>query len=142
MSNIQEASTSFLGTGWSFPPRFSKASADVIMTSDVDDIVESLSILLSTSLGERIMQPGYGCDLTGLLFDPIDEALLNHMRSLVADSILYHEPRVKLNKVTIDSSSVLEGLLRISVDFTVLATNSRYNYVYPFYLNEGSSISK
>ncbi len=59
-----EKSESFLGTGWSFPPTFTNVSGDVVMTSDVEDILASLHILLSTSIGERLMQPTYGCNLS------------------------------------------------------------------------------
>ena len=59
---------SFLGTGWSFPPEFQKENNTVKMLTDEDDIKSSLEILLSTRLGERIMVPGYGCNLDELLF--------------------------------------------------------------------------
>jgi len=54
---------SFLGTGWSFPPEFDPVSGSVVLVSNEKDIGESLDILLSTSLGERVMQPRYGCNL-------------------------------------------------------------------------------
>ena len=54
---------SFLGTGWKFPPEFNNQTGTVEMVSDYTDIKESLDILLSTSLGERVMQPDYGCNL-------------------------------------------------------------------------------
>lgn len=137
-----EIHTSFLGTGWGFPPTFSESSGDVVMVSDVPDILESLNILLSTAIGERIMQPTYGCDLHTVLFEPIDTSLLSFITGLITDAILYHEPRIRLNKVTIDTSEYLEGRLLITVDFTVSSTNSRYNYVYPFYVNEANSLTK
>ena len=52
----------FLGKGWSFPPAFSRGAKTVEMTTQVEDIERSLEILLTTSLGERIMQPRYGCN--------------------------------------------------------------------------------
>lgn len=138
----QEIQTSFLGTGWGFPPTFSDISGDVGMISDVPDILESLNILLSTSLGERIMQPSYGCNLQDVLFEPVDTSLLAYLRGLISDAILYHEPRIRLNKVTIDTEQYYEGKLLIDIDFTVSSTNSRYNYVYPFYINEANSLTK
>ena len=53
----QTPEKTFLGTGWSFPPKFNKKSKRVEMISDVKDIKSSLEILLSTRLGERIMVP-------------------------------------------------------------------------------------
>lgn len=140
MRNVQEATLSFIGTGWSFPPRFSKAAGDLIMVSDIDDIIESLSILLSTSMGERIMVPSYGSNLQDFIFEPMGQSMLSFIENLIYEAILYHEPRISLNKVTLDTSSYVEGKLLIEIDFTVSSTNSRYNYVYPFYINEGSSL--
>ena len=66
---------SFLGRGWSFPPSFDNTIGEVVMQQGEADIQESLKILLSTSLGERIMQPRYGCNLTDLLFETLDTTL-------------------------------------------------------------------
>ena len=131
----------FLGTGWAFPPTFDKAKKTVLMTSDEDDINCSLEILLSTSLGERIMQPTYGCDLKPLLFDPIDTSLKAYMKDLIKTAILYHEPRIKLNNIKLEDRPN-DGVIEISLEYTIRSTNSRYNFVYPFYLNEGTNISR
>jgi phage baseplate assembly protein W len=63
---------SFLGRGWSFPPAFSRSGAEVEMVSGAEDIRQSLGILLSTRLGERLMQDEFGCDLQHVLFEEID----------------------------------------------------------------------
>lgn len=39
------AYTSFLGTGWSFPPEFVMETGEVVMISDEEDIAASLKIL-------------------------------------------------------------------------------------------------
>ncbi len=53
----------FLGQGWGFPPEFTRSSHSVKMIAGEEDIRSSLEILLSTSIGERVMQPAYGADL-------------------------------------------------------------------------------
>jgi len=63
--------TSFLGTGWSFPPKFNAAQGSVEVTSDELDIQRSLEILLATRKGERVMQPDYGCNLDEMVFEPM-----------------------------------------------------------------------
>ncbi len=127
---------SFLGTGWSFPPTFGVGGGAVEMVSGVDDIRQSLEILLATRLGERVMQDAFGCDLTTVLFEEIDQGLINSLTSLISDAILYHEPRIELDRLDISEDQAAEGLLLISLDYTVRSTNSRFNLVYPFYLNE------
>ncbi len=63
---------SFLGTGWAFPPTFTKGPQSIVMVSDEADIRQSLEILLTTSIGERFLRPEYGCDLRRYLFEPLD----------------------------------------------------------------------
>lgn len=130
---------SFLGTGWSFHPEFS-LSEGILMVSEVDDIKESLEILLSTIPGERVLQPDYGCDLSLLLFEPLSTSLVTFMQDLIRRAILIYEPRVKVEGIQIETTE-LEGIINIILDFTVKITNSRYNLVYPFYTEEASNVS-
>ncbi len=132
---------SFLGTGWGFPPTFSRAGRGVEMISDEADIRSSLEILLSTEVGERVMQPKYGCNLHRLLFEPLDLTLQAYMRDLVKTAILYFEPRIILDDVTFELASE-EGRIDITIDYTVATTNTRNNFVYPFYLGEGTQVER
>jgi hypothetical protein len=130
---------SFLGTGWAFPPAFSSVSGSVELVSEVEDIYQSLQILLSTRLGERVMQPSYGCNLMDYQFEPVNNTFLGYLQDLVERAILFHEPRIVVEKVNItepEAFELLEGVLLISIDFVVARTNTRYNYVYDFYLRE------
>ncbi|RNL91723.1 hypothetical protein ED312_04175 [Sinomicrobium pectinilyticum] len=129
---------SFLGTGWSFPPQFSKAGKSVAMTSDEEDIRKSLEILLSTRLGERIMQPRYGCNLEDLLFNPLNRTLKTYVTELINNAVLYYEPRIDVEKTDITQGNESEGELLILLDYRVRATNSRKNLVFPFYKGEGT----
>jgi len=133
---------SFLGTGWAFPPAFSNIKKGVIMVSDEDDIQQSLNILLSTSLGERVMQPDYGCDLSNYIFETLNASTKSHILNIVGRAILYHEPRIKLNSVYFQGNEDIDGTLNIVIDYTIITTNSRNNYVYPFYIKEGTNIAK
>jgi phage baseplate assembly protein W len=136
---MSDISTSFLGTGWSFPPSFNEITGQVEMTSDVVDIERSLQILLSTHRGERVMLPKYGCNLDVLLFEPINITLISYITDMIKTAVLEYEPRIKLNKVNVSPDEALEGRILIELDYTVKSTNSRLNYVYPFYKNEKTS---
>ncbi len=135
-----ENKKSFLGIGWSFPPEFSKKSNMVKMISDEEDIKSSLEILLSTRLGERVMFPNYGCNLDELLFESLNRTLITYVSELIRTAILYHESRIDVDQIDISESDVLQGELLIKVEYTVRATNSRNNVVFPFYLEEGTDI--
>lgn len=135
-----ESTKSFLGKGWSFPPEFNRGSKNVKMLEDEADIKSSLEILLSTRLGERVMVPSYGCNLDELLFKPLNLTIKTYVTDLIKTAILYHEPRIDLNKVEIDPSDELNGVLLIKLDYTIRTTNSRKNMVYPFYKEEGNEL--
>lgn len=129
---------SFLGSGWSFPPLFDNVSGTVQLVSAEEDIAQSLQLLLSTRPGERVMQPSFGCNLDVMLFEPLTTTLIAYVKDLVETSILYFEPRIELDSVRINTVQAEEGLILIEVQYTVQATNSRYNLVYPYYLDEGT----
>ncbi|MBT9314477.1 GPW/gp25 family protein [Leptothoe spongobia] len=131
--------SSFLGTGWGFPPQFNRETAQVAMVSDEDDIAQSLNIILSTYPGERFMQPTFGCELSQFLFEEVRQGVITSIRGIVADALLYHEPRIKVDRIAIAESETEPGLLLINIDYTIRSTNSRFNFVYPFYLNEAVS---
>ncbi len=129
----------FIGTGWAFPPAFDKATGGTVMTSGEEDIFGSLHILLSTTLGERVMRPDYGCNLKDYLFDPVNVSMEAYIKKLVQDAIIYFEPRITLERLNVDFNDN-EGKMLIYIEFVVDATNSRANYVYPFYIKEGTNI--
>jgi uncharacterized protein len=126
----------FLGTGWGFPPTFDRASRNVRLVSAEEDICESLQILLSTSLGERVMQPTYGCNLQDFVFEPLSPTIASSIKEQLRTSILYHEPRILLNSLDLSLDQELQGRVLLTVDYTIPNTNSRFNLVYPFYLEE------
>ncbi|MEZ4875157.1 MAG: GPW/gp25 family protein [Flavobacteriaceae bacterium] len=130
----------FLGKGWGFPPHFDKKTGTVTTTADLEDINKSLHILLSTRLGERIMVPNYGCNLEELLFQPLDVTLKTYIKDLIKTAILYHEPRIDAQKITLDDSMELEGIIYIEIEYIVRITNSRGNMVFPFYKKEGTEL--
>lgn len=133
-------SKSFLGTGWSFPPEFDKGSRDVRLVSEEQDIRESLMILLATHPGERMMQPSYGCGLKAHVHDQITPGTVTLIRDTIERAVLFFEPRVKLNRIETDDSRQYEGILNLTLHYTVRSTNTRYNIVYPFYFLEGTDI--
>lgn len=135
-----EEITSFLGTGWTFPPTFDTGSWMARTSSDEKDIHESLEILFTTKLGERIMEPGYGCNLEDLLFSPIDLTMKTLVIDQIRTAILYHEPRIDAQTIDISDGDVLQGELLIKIDYVIRSTNARSNFVYPFYKGEGSEI--
>jgi phage baseplate assembly protein W len=105
------------------------------------DIASSLEVLLQTVRGERVMLPQYGCNLDELIFENFDTRMKTLMTDKIESAILYHEPRIELEKVTMDDSGELEGVILIGIVYRVRTTNSRFNFVFPFYKLEGTDIN-
>lgn len=135
-----EQQKSFLGTGWAFPVTFDLAQGSVNMASEVKDIEQSLTILLNTRPGERVMRADYGCGLDDLLFEPLDAGIITYIKDLITNAILYYEPRVNLRNIEIvtDPAMLWEGRVLIELDIVVRSTNGRFNYVYDFYKREAT----
>lgn len=132
---------SFLGTGWAFPPTFLKdeqGQSGIALAAEVTDIEQSLTILLSTRPGERIMRPDFGCALDDLLFEPASVSLHTYIKDLIRKAIMYYEPRVELRSVEINNEGETEGRVLIELDMVVRTTNNRFNYVYDYYKREAT----
>jgi phage baseplate assembly protein W len=130
----------FLGKGWSFPPTFNASSGEVEMTEREEDIQRSLQVLLSTRVGERVMQPKFGCNLDDYLFESLDTTMTTLIRDKVETAILYFEPRIDAKRVQVNTERELEGMILIEVDYVVRATNSRFNFVFPYFKTEGTEL--
>jgi len=130
------SSPSFLGQGWHFPPCFTEGGQDVWRVADEEDIQQSLHILLATSQGERVMLEDFGCDLNSFVFEEMDQSLGNNLADFIKSALLRYEPRIEVEDVEAQAGDEA-GVVLIQVMYRVLATNSRFNWVFPFYLNEG-----
>jgi phage baseplate assembly protein W len=131
---------SFLGRGWAFPPGFSLQREGALMVSEEEDIQQSLIILLSTRIGERIMQPQYGSSLHSMIFEKVEKSTLTFLRDSIEAAILYHEPRIKLLDIQVSVSPAESERIFIDIIYLIRATNTRSNLVYPFYLREATDL--
>ena len=128
----------FLGRGWSFPPTFNLNRGSVDMVEQHEDIRQSLEILLTTSLGERVLRTDFGCGIHTIAFENMTVTLLTKIKRLIEKAVIQYETRISLDNIFFTKSNELEGVLNIELQFTIRTTNTRLNYVYPFYLKEGA----
>lgn len=131
----------FLGRGWSFPPSFSEGGGQVDMVADEEDIHQSIGLLFATRRGERLMQESYGASLGEWLYAEIDQELVIHLSAAIEEAVLLHEPRIVLLDVDVNPNQQLSGVLEIRLDYLIPTTNSRFNMVFPFYLNEATAVT-
>lgn len=127
----------FLGTGWQFPVTTDR-KGDVELSTGVDDIEESIRIVLGTAKGERVMRPEFGCGIHEYVFESTNATTLNLVEAAVEEALVEWEPRIEVSNVDASADRVAEGRLSISIDYRVRSSNTEHNLVYPFYLTEGS----
>ena len=128
----------FLGKGWGFPVTFGNQGRTVTVAEAEDDIRQSLEILLSTRVGERVLNPTYGWKRDALLFEPLSASFAAYLAREIETAILFFEPRITLNRVNFDRAPDQQGLVLIKIDYTVRTTNTRTNLVYPFYVDQAT----
>ena len=126
----------FLGRGWKFPVNVN-AKGEIEMSEHEADIKEAIWIILSTSKGERVMRPDFGCGIYEFVFATINTATLGLIEASVREALTLWEPRIELVNVNVSVGKAEEGKLLISIDYRVRSTNNEFNLVFPFYLKEG-----
>lgn len=154
------ADNSFLGTGWSFPPTFRRETGGVDMISDEENVRKSIHIILATRStgqitlrskdgvpeyrtisGERVLQPTYGLNLMPYVFEPMNTPNIAMIERVVREALVLNEPRIIVQDI-VSTPDHEGGVLLININYTIIRTNTRYNYVFPFYMNEATNLAK
>ena len=126
----------FLGVGWAYPVQANPAGNDVALIAYEEDIRQAVRLILETDPGERVMRPEFGAGLHALVFEPINTTTLALARHRVEQALTLWEPRIDSLTVKVTADPPL-GRLMIEIQYRVRMTNTFYNLVYPFYLQEG-----
>lgn len=124
----------FLGTGWRFPIGTADETGRIAMAAQNDSIRQSIWTILGTSPGERVMRPDFGCGIDDLVFDVNDAGLAGQVGSAVREALAVWEPRIDVLNVNAFPDQTNPNLLLIEISYQVRSNNSRFNLVYPFYL--------
>lgn len=129
----------FLGKGWSFPIQLDPGTGDIAIVAYEEDIRQAILLILQTKLGERVMRPDFGAGLEALVFEPVNTTTMALVQQRVQEGLITWEPRINVNSVEVTTDPVARNTLNISIGYTVRSTNTFYNLVYPFYLQEGQA---
>ena len=136
MDNKQDP-RAFLGVGWAFPVRPDATTNDVAMAIYEEDIRQAVRLILETEPGERVMRPDFGAGLQSLVFEPLNTTTMQLARHRVEQALIAWEPRIDVETVRVTTDETTRNRLTIEINYRVRATNTFYNLVYPFYLQEG-----
>lgn len=130
----------FIGRGWQFPPAFGKKGHVVRMVTGPEEVDQGIEILLRTQIGERTMHQEFGGSLDTYAFAEISATLLNEIKGNIEQFMILHERRIEVSNVTVTADETVQGKLEIALEYIIPETNSRYNRVFPYYLEESAKI--
>ena len=129
---------SFLGRGWAYPVAPNATGNDVALVEHEEDIRQAVRLILETNRGERLMRPDFGAGLNDFVFELINNTTKALIRHRVEEALVTWEPRIRVRVVEVKSDKAEKGRLDIAIEYEVRSTNTFYNLVYPFYLQEGA----
>lgn len=124
----------FLGRGWAHP--VAVVGGHLALAEHEEDIRQAIRLILDTTPGERVMRPDFGAGLRALVFEPINTHTLALARHRVEQALIQWEPRIDSIEVQVRAEPKA-GVLRIELRYRVRTTNTFYNQVHPFYMQEG-----
>jgi hypothetical protein len=131
-SNVRDRE--FIGQGLAFPFQIS-ARGEVALAAGINDIEQSIRIILGTIPGERVMRPTFGCRAWELLFDPNNAATQALMADYVRDALEVWEPRVNVQQVSAYFHEDQPEAMIVDIEYEVKATHDSRSIVYPFYIS-------
>jgi phage baseplate assembly protein W len=122
-----------VGSGWTFPPSID-AQGGLALTNEISELDQAIRIILSTSPGQRVMRPTFGCRLQELVFAPNDSQTAAQARRYVEEALGMWEPRIRVKEIRVGPDPDAANRLLIEVEYEIKATHDRRSLVHPFYL--------
>ena len=124
-----------VGRGLTFPIQIG-SQGGISLTTEVDEIMQAIRVILATTPGQRVMRPTFGSRLHELIFEPNDQETAALAARYAREALNMWEPRINLISVVgiPDDSHHMGSVLQLHIDFEIKATNDKRSLVYPFYL--------
>ena len=104
------------------------------MTHARNELTQAIYIILSTSPGQRVMRPTFGCRLHELVFAPNNSHTAAQARRYVEEALGMWEPRINVLNVVVAPDPKENNRLLIEIEYEAKATHDRRSLVHPFYL--------
>lgn len=117
-------SADLYGRSVGFPPRVGP-DGSMIWSEGELNVRESISIILRTRPGERLMRPDFGCGLDRYLFEPNTISTLRLIQEEIKRALLRWEPRIALNDIQVFTNPSDVHAVDITIYYTLIATQKR-----------------
>ena len=123
-----------LGVGWAFPVK--PAGGRLLWAKYEEDVEQAIEIILRTSPGERVMEPAFGAGLRDYVFAGNSPVTHRRVEESVRRALVDFEPRITVEQVRARAADDEPNLMEVEIDYVVRRSNTSFNRVFPFYLNE------
>lgn len=125
-----------VGTGWAFPIRW-RADGTVDTSTDEARVVQSMTLILRTRIGERAMRPRLGASADRFVFASRTDEALHQLEFAVDQALLRWEPRVLVDDVSAVAGD--DNRIDVSITYRIDAHRRPSNLVMPFYVDGNGS---
>jgi hypothetical protein len=130
---VENVVDKWTGTGVRLPFGPDPATGGLAWVDGMDLIRQSVSTILDTEPGERVMLPGFGCGLRHYLMEPNTLTTRTSMAADIRTALETWEPRIRLVNVAVTPGED-PSLVWVDIAYVRLADLRPDNLVYPFYL--------
>ena len=103
----------------------------IAMVAEHASVRQAILLLLTTTPGERLMRPDYGCDLHRLVFAPNDATTHGLAIHYVRQALQRWEPRIDILRLDANSSEADPGRMDILLEYRMRRTLHRDTLVVP-----------
>ena len=114
---LREADVPAESAGLQLTPR-----GGIEMVEEDESVRQAIMILLSTTPGERVMRPEYGCHLRRLAFSPNDDTTAGLAIHYVRRALERWEPRIEILEVDAGRDPARTERLEITLQYRVRAS--------------------
>src|SRR5688572_18372206 len=111
------------GRGIAFPPRVGP-DGRMAWSAGMDNVRESIRIILLTEPGERIMLAEFGGKLRTYLFEPNTPATRRLIQEEITTSLQRWEPRIALQSVNVDPDAAEGRAAVATIYYKLISTGS------------------
>ena len=88
-----------------------------------DQIKSNLVNLLLTSIGERVMNPNFGCELKRFVFEGINENNISDLKISINNSISLYIPEITVSSIDVISNKD-NNLIDVTVSYVLNISNN------------------
>jgi phage baseplate assembly protein W len=98
---------------------------------------QSMTLILRTYPGERVMRPDFGCRLRDFVFETVTPAAADRLAEEVRWAINSCEPRARVHRVDVVPDPAVDGLVHLVIGYRQRETGEDHELVVDFRTDRG-----